>query len=161
MRRPQRVGSRGRKGLVSTISPVAVGVILAFAWNMTMTHPQGAPEKESGVTLEVGLTVDEAAAQAWASATPRTAAPRTAAPRTVTAGTATAGTATAGTATAGTATAGTVTGGSPRAPGSSTRPEGHTRGSGRPTPGGCHRARPPRTPDRALRVRVVSACSST
>jgi fermentation-respiration switch protein FrsA (DUF1100 family) len=121
---------------VSTISPVAVGVVLAFAWNMTMSHPQAAAEKESGVTLEVGLTVDQAAAQAWASATPRTAAPRT-------------------------ATAGTVTGGSPRAPGSSTRPEAHPRGSGRPAHGGCRRARPPRTPERALRVRVVSACRST
>ena len=123
---------------MSTISPVVVGVILAFAWNMTMSHPQGASEnpqgaseKESGVTLQVGLTVDQAAAQAWASATPRTA------------------------------TAGAVTGGSPRAPGSSTRPEAHARGSGRPTHGGCHRARPPRAPERALRVRVVSACRST
>ena len=126
---------------MSAISPVAVGVVLAFAWNMTMSQPQGAAEKESGVTLEVGLTVDQAAAQAWASATPRNAAPRTA--------------------TAGTVTAGTVTDGSPRAPGSSTRPEGHPRWSGRPTPGGCHRARSPRAPERALRVRVVSACSPT
>ena len=121
---------------MSTITPVAVGVVLAFAWNMTMSHPQGAPEKESGVTLEVGLTVDQAAAQAWASATPRTATART-------------------------ATAGTVTGSSSRVPGTSTRPEGHARGTGRLAPGRCHRARPPRTPERALRVRVVSACRST
>ena len=131
---------------MSTITPVAVGVVLAFAWNMTMSHPQGAPEKESGVTLEVGLTVDQAAAQAWASATPRTATARTA---------------TARTATARTATAGTVTGSSSRVPGTSTRPEGHARGTGRLAPGRCHRARPPRTPERALRVRVVSACRST
>ena len=126
---------------MSTISPVVVGVILAFGWNMTMSHPQGAAEnpqgaseKESGVTLQVGLTVDQAAAQAWASATPRTATPRT-------------------------ATAGTVTGGSPRAR-EHTRPEGH-RAVRQAAPGGCHRARPPRTPERAPRVRVVSACSST
>ena len=60
-------------GLVSTIGPVAVGVILAFGWNMTVSQPQRAAEAESGVTRQVGLTVEEAAAQAWASATPRAA----------------------------------------------------------------------------------------
>jgi hypothetical protein len=57
-------------GLVSTIGPVAVGVVLAFAWNMTVSQPQRVAEPESGVTPQVGLTVEEAAAQAWASATP-------------------------------------------------------------------------------------------
>jgi hypothetical protein len=60
-------------GLVSTIGPVAVGVVLAFAWNMTVSQPQRAAETGSAVTPQVGLTVEEAAAQAWASATPRAA----------------------------------------------------------------------------------------
>jgi hypothetical protein len=58
-------------GLVSTIGPMAVGVVLAFAWNMTVSQPQPAAEAGSGVTPRVGLTVEEAATQAWASATPR------------------------------------------------------------------------------------------
>ena len=60
-------------GLVSTIGPVAVGVVLAFGWNMTVSQPQRAAEAGSAVTPRVGLTVEEAAAQAWASATPRAA----------------------------------------------------------------------------------------
>jgi len=60
-------------GLVSTIGPMAVGVVLAFAWNMTVSQPQRAADAGSGVTSRVGLTVEEAAAQAWASATPRAA----------------------------------------------------------------------------------------
>ena len=60
-------------GLVSTIGPMAVGVMLAFAWNMTVSQPQRVAEGEPGVTPRVGLTVEEAAAQAWASATPRAA----------------------------------------------------------------------------------------
>ncbi len=117
-------------GLVSTIGPMAVGVVLAFAWNMTVSQPQRAADAGSGVTSRVGLTVEEAAAQAWASATP------------------------------GTATAETVTGGSPRAPGGSTWSASHARGSGSPTSSDCRRAWPLRTPERALQVRVVSACSS-
>ena len=52
---------------------MAVGVVLAFAWNMTVSQPQAA-ETGSGVTPQVGLTVEDAAAQAWASVTPRAAA---------------------------------------------------------------------------------------
>ena len=114
---------------MSTIGPVAVGVVLAFAWNMTMAQPQGDTGTDS-VTPQVGLTVEQAAAQAWASATP------------------------------GTATAETVTGGSPSAPGGGTWSASHARGSGSPTSSDCRRAWPLRTPERALQVRVVSACSS-
>jgi len=58
---------------VSTIGPVAAGVVLAFAWNMAVSQSQRAAEAGPGVTPRVGLTVEEAAAQAWASATPRAA----------------------------------------------------------------------------------------
>ena len=60
-------------GLMSTIGPVAVGVVLAFAWNMTVSVSQRAAETGPGVTPRVGLTVEEAAEQAWASATPHAA----------------------------------------------------------------------------------------
>jgi hypothetical protein len=61
---------RGRNGLVSTIVPLAVGVLLAFGWNM-LAQPHGVAGAESGITRQVGRTVDEVAAQAWASASPR------------------------------------------------------------------------------------------
>jgi hypothetical protein len=54
---------------VSTIGPLAVGVLLAFGWNM-LSQPHGAAGAESGITRQVGRTVDEVAAQAWASASP-------------------------------------------------------------------------------------------
>jgi hypothetical protein len=53
---------------VATIGPVAVGVTLAFAWNMVVSQPQHAAEDESGVTTQVGQTVQQAAEQAWARA---------------------------------------------------------------------------------------------
>jgi hypothetical protein len=55
---------------VATIGPVAVGVMLAFAWNMATPQSQRAAEDESGVTPQVGQTVQQAAEQAWARATP-------------------------------------------------------------------------------------------
>jgi len=55
---------------VATIGPVVVGVTLAFAWNMAVSQPQRAAEDESGVTPQVGRTVQQAAEQAWARATP-------------------------------------------------------------------------------------------
>ena len=55
---------------MATIGPVAVGVTLAFAWNMAVSQPQRAAEDESGVTPQVGRTVQQAAEQAWARATP-------------------------------------------------------------------------------------------
>jgi hypothetical protein len=54
---------------VSTIGPLAVGVMLAFGWNI-LSQPHGVAGAESGITRQVGRTVDEVAAQAWASASP-------------------------------------------------------------------------------------------
>ncbi|HEY2265442.1 MAG TPA: hypothetical protein VGI96_22650 [Streptosporangiaceae bacterium] len=54
---------------MSTIVPLAVGVMLAFGWNM-LAQPHGVAAAESGITQQVGQTVDEVAAQAWASASP-------------------------------------------------------------------------------------------
>jgi hypothetical protein len=96
-------------GLVSAIGPVAVGVVLAFAWNMTVSVSQRAAETGPGVTPRVGLTVEEAATQAWAVATLRVS---------------------------------------------------QARGAGRPASGDCLLVWPLRTPERALQLRVVSACSS-
>jgi hypothetical protein len=56
---------------VATVGPVAVGVMLAFAWNMAVSQPQRAAGDESGFTPQVGLTVQHAAEQAWESATPQ------------------------------------------------------------------------------------------
>jgi hypothetical protein len=64
---------------VSTIGPLAVGVLLAFGWNILISQPHGAAGAESGITRQIGRTVEEVAAQAWASATPH-AAPDDAAP---------------------------------------------------------------------------------
>jgi hypothetical protein len=63
-----RNSDRGRTGLVATIGPVAVGVTLAFAWNLAVPHPQHAAEDGSRVTRQVGQTVQQAAEQAWARA---------------------------------------------------------------------------------------------
>jgi hypothetical protein len=58
---------------VSTIGPLAVGVLLAFGWNMLLSQPHGAAGAESGITRQVGRTVEEVTAKAWASATPHAA----------------------------------------------------------------------------------------
>jgi hypothetical protein len=63
-----RSSDRGRTGLVATIGPVAVGVTLAFAWNLAVPYPQHAAEDDSAVTRQVGQTVQQAAQQAWARA---------------------------------------------------------------------------------------------
>jgi hypothetical protein len=55
---------------LSTLGPLAVGVLLAFGWNTLVSQPHGAAGAESGITRQVGRTVDEVAAQAWASASP-------------------------------------------------------------------------------------------
>ena len=52
---------RGRTGLAGTIGPVAVGVLLAFAWNLAVSQPRPAD----------GVTVQQTGQQAWARATPR------------------------------------------------------------------------------------------
>jgi hypothetical protein len=54
---------------VSTIGPLAIGVMLAFGWNI-LTQPHDVAGGEPGITRQVGQTVDEVAAQAWASASP-------------------------------------------------------------------------------------------
>jgi hypothetical protein len=69
----QRPGGRSRNGLVSTIGPLAVGVLLAFGWNILVSQPHGAAGAESGITRQVGRTVEEVTAKAWASATPHAA----------------------------------------------------------------------------------------
>jgi hypothetical protein len=68
-----RLRGRGRNGPVSTIGPLAVGVLLAFGWNILVYQPHGAAGAESGITRQVGRTVEEVAAQAWASASPHAA----------------------------------------------------------------------------------------
>ena len=59
-----RRSDRGRTGLVATISPVAVGVTLAFAWNLAVSHPRHAAGDKPGVTQQAGQTVQQAAARA-------------------------------------------------------------------------------------------------
>jgi hypothetical protein len=44
--------------------------MLAFAWNIAVSQPLRAAEGESGVTPQVGLTVQQTAEQAWTRATP-------------------------------------------------------------------------------------------
>ena len=56
--------NRGRTGLVATIGPVAVGVMLAFGWNLAMSQPRHAAEDESRVTRQVGQTAQQIAGQA-------------------------------------------------------------------------------------------------
>ncbi len=69
----QRPGGRSRNGLVSTVGPLAVGVLLAFGWNILVSQPHGVAGAESGITRQVGRTVEEVTAKAWASATPHAA----------------------------------------------------------------------------------------
>ena len=57
-------------GLVSAIGPLVIGVMVAFGWNMAASHQAAVTGADSGVTPAVGLTVEQAAAQAWASSTP-------------------------------------------------------------------------------------------
>ena len=64
------LGTRGRAGLASTVGPLLVGVILAFAWNMAGSHGPEMPQPGLGLAPTVGTAVDQAADQAWASATP-------------------------------------------------------------------------------------------
>ena len=58
---------RGRTGVLATVGPVAVGVMLAFGWNLAMSQPHAAVD-ESEVTPRVGQTGQQAAEQAWAPA---------------------------------------------------------------------------------------------
>ena len=53
---------------MATVGPVAVGVMLAFAWNLAASQPHHVADDDSGVTQQVGQTVQQAAEQAWARA---------------------------------------------------------------------------------------------
>src|SRR5271165_5678857 len=64
------LGTRGKAGLASTVGPVLVGVIFAFAWNMAGTRGPEVSQPDPGLAPTVGTAVDQAADQAWASATP-------------------------------------------------------------------------------------------
>ena len=68
-------GTRGGAGLASTVGPVLVGVIFAFAWNIVGSHVPEMPQVDPGLAPTVGTAVDQAADQAWASATPITTRP--------------------------------------------------------------------------------------
>ena len=59
---------RGRTGLLATVGPVAAGVLLGCAWNLAVSQWQRASGDESGVSPQVGLTVQQSAEQAWARA---------------------------------------------------------------------------------------------
>jgi hypothetical protein len=62
---------RGRTGVLATVGPVAVGVMLAFGWNLAASHPRHAAEDQSRVTRQVGQvgqTAQQAAEQARARA---------------------------------------------------------------------------------------------
>ena len=53
---------------MATIGPVAVGVTLAFAWNLAASQPLHAAEDQSRVTRPAGQTTQQAAEQARARA---------------------------------------------------------------------------------------------
>jgi hypothetical protein len=55
---------------VSTVIPVAVGVILALAWNVAGSHRAAQDPAGSGLAPQVSVAVEQAAAQAWARMTP-------------------------------------------------------------------------------------------
>jgi len=59
---------RGRTGVLATVGPVALGVTLAFGWNLAASHPRHAAEDQSRVSRQVGPTAQQAAEQARARA---------------------------------------------------------------------------------------------
>ena len=108
---------------MSAIGPLVIGVIIAFGWNVAASHQAAVTDADSGVTPAVGLTVEQAAAQAWASSTPGAAGA-------------------AGPGAPGGRGGPGASGGSPRTSGS-TQPAGHPRESGHRADE-CSRVRPPR-----------------
>jgi hypothetical protein len=105
-----------------------VGIALAFTWDVAGTHAPGAAATGSVVAPGVEITVQQAAAHAWASASPLTAA------------------------------AGAVAGASPQAPAGrrgGTRPARQAHRTGRLAGSGCRRVR---TPGPALQVRAIPVC---
>jgi hypothetical protein len=69
MKQRRLLGSHGGSGLASAVLPVAIGVILALAWNVAVSHQPGAADRP-GVPPQLAVTVEQAAAQAWSSTTP-------------------------------------------------------------------------------------------
>ena len=106
---------------MSAIGPLVIGVMVAFGWNVAASHQAAVTGADSGVTPAVGLTVEQAAAQAWASSTPFSVRGGAAGPGAP-----------------GARGEPGASGGSPRASGRA-RPAGHSRESGRPA-GECGRA---------------------
>jgi hypothetical protein len=107
---------------------VAVGIALAFTWDVAGSQAPGAAETGSVVAPGVEMTVEQAAAHAWASASTLTAA------------------------------AGAVAGASPQAPDGrrgGTRPARQAHRTGRLAGSGCPRVR---TREPALQVRVTPVC---
>jgi hypothetical protein len=68
----KRLSKKGGAGLASAIAPVAVGVLLAYAWNAAgATRAHEIPELRVPAPY-VGVAAEQAAAQAWARITPGT-----------------------------------------------------------------------------------------
>jgi hypothetical protein len=63
---------RSRTGLASALIPVALGVLLAFVCNVAGSLGSTAGQ---GLSPEVGVAVQQAATQAWASTMPATTTP--------------------------------------------------------------------------------------
>ena len=67
----RRLGKKGGAGLVSAIAPVAVGVLLAYAWNAAgAAAPHGFQSARVPNEPYVGTAAEQAAAQAWERMTP-------------------------------------------------------------------------------------------
>src|SRR5580698_9689085 len=66
----KRLTKKGGAGLVSAVAPVAVGVLLAYAWNAAgATRADELPQARVPAPY-VGVAAEQAAAQAWARITP-------------------------------------------------------------------------------------------
>ena len=57
-------------GVTSVIAPLAVGVVLAFAWNTAGSYKPVSPTPNPGFSPEVEVAAEQAAAQTWARMTP-------------------------------------------------------------------------------------------
>src|ERR1700679_2948618 len=72
----RRLGKKGGAGLVSAIAPVAVGVLLAYAWNAAgAAAPHGFQSARVPHEPYVGTAAEQAAAQAWERMTPAASSP--------------------------------------------------------------------------------------
>src|SRR5580698_6571044 len=70
----KRLSKKGGAGLVSAVAPVAVGVLLAYAWNAAgATRAHELPQARVPAPY-VGVAAEQAAAQAWARITPAASA---------------------------------------------------------------------------------------